>query len=319
MFKKFIESVREEKNGFKFDKPWRVEEKSLGVIVPVLRKSRGKRNYITLAEAEELKIEDTGQIDYVFVTNNGKKPVLISRGDMFRGKTQERAAIHDHIVMPGKSLRVAVRCIHASKGIRTGTDMEYGSRTPYSVGFESQSRTWSGVSAYTTVLNAFENANTMRVTPTSSSTGPTGTICRTEWGAQSDDLARLLDDLSGAIKTAMKKIPYIENQVGAIFFHENKMIGMDVYDLQESWDAVKKDVVEKEGASFIKKDKDSEMFEFKPSKSKVLIKKCLSEKFEEKTIFQDGYKVVELKGEKLIGEAIEFKGKVIHLTFWSYN
>ena len=127
---KFIESVREEKDGFSFDEPWLVDEKSLGVVVPILRKSDLKRDYITLAEASKVKIEDTGQIDYVYVKNEEDKALLISRGEIFRGKTQERTAIHDHVVIPNSGLRVSVLCVHQSKGIMVSADMEYGGRTP---------------------------------------------------------------------------------------------------------------------------------------------------------------------------------------------
>lgn len=304
MIQGFIKSVKDEKDGFSFDEPWRLEEKSLGVIVPILRKSRGKRTYITFAEARKIKVEDTGQIDYVFVKSDEEKPVLISRGEIFRGKTQERAAIHDHIIEPGKSLRVAVRCIHQFKGIRTGSEMKYGGRSPYSVGFESQSRTWEGVNAYS---SSFRSAV---ATPTSSSSFPTGEVF-----TRSDDLVGTLENMSDAIKEAMKKVPFLKNQVGAAFFFENKMLGMDIYDLPLSWDAIKKDVVEKEGASFLKKD-ETEMFKFKPEKGKALIKKYLSADFEEKEIYNHEYRIVELRSDKLIGEVIEFRGKVIHLTFW---
>ncbi|MEE9510463.1 MAG: DUF6569 family protein [Candidatus Bathyarchaeia archaeon] len=303
MIKKFIESVREEKEGFSFDRPWRLEEKSLGVIIPILRKSRAKRNYITLIEAQAIKTEDTGQIDYVFVKNDEKDSVLVSRGEIFRGKTQERAAIHDHIIEPGKGLRVAVRCIHASKGIQAGTEMKYGGRTPYDVAFETQGRTWE-MSNTISVNYARESSNTTWGSSTSRDTL-----------RSSDDLVSTLDEISDAMKVAMKKIPAIKNQVGAAFFYENRMRGMDIYDLPLSWDAVKKDVVEKEGADFLKKD-EAEMFKFKPEKGRALVKKFLSAPFEEKEIYNRDYKLIELRSDKLIGEAIEYKNKVIHLTFW---
>jgi len=79
----------------------------------------------------------------------------------------------------------------------------------------------------------------------------------------SDDLVDALDDMTAFIKEVMKKIPPIENQVGAIFLHENKIRGVDVYDLPASWNAVKEDVVAKEGSSYLKKE-EANIFEFKP-------------------------------------------------------
>ena len=148
MIQEFIESVRDEKKGFKFDQPWRVEEKSLGVIIPVLRKSQKKRSYVTFAETKDVNVQDTGQIDYIFVTNNGKKPVLVSRADILKGKTQERAIIHDHIIFPGAGSRIAVRCIHQQRPISGQAQMGYGGRSPYDVSFTSQQRTWQNVNTY---------------------------------------------------------------------------------------------------------------------------------------------------------------------------
>lgn len=301
MIKKFIKSIREEKDGFSFDQPWRLGEKSLGVIIPIIRKSQEKRDYIVFAEARQIKVEDTGQIDYVFVQNNEVKPLLISRGEIFRGKTQERAAIHDHIIKSKQGLRVAVRCIHQSRSISHGAEMKYGGRTPYAVNYVSQSQTWKSAS---------EMANSMNVARTEWSSNT-----NTDFLGSSDDLVGTLDNLTDAMKEAFKKIPYVKNQVGAAFFSGNEMSGMDVYDLPKSWDAIKKDVVEKEGASFLKKD-NAEMFSFKPEKGRKLIKEHLSADFEEKEIYNREYKLIELRSSKLIGEAIEFQNKVIHLTFW---
>lgn len=85
MIKQFIEAVREEKKNFSFDQPWQLEEGSTSVIIPIIRKRVKKRDYITLSEARHIKIEDTGQIDGVYVKNEEEEPILVSRGDMFRG------------------------------------------------------------------------------------------------------------------------------------------------------------------------------------------------------------------------------------------
>jgi len=74
---KFIETIRDEKDGFRLFPPWRIDEDSLSVIVPIIRKTDNKRDYITFAEAENIKAEDTGQIDYIYVKNDGDIPVFL--------------------------------------------------------------------------------------------------------------------------------------------------------------------------------------------------------------------------------------------------
>jgi hypothetical protein len=362
----FIKFIVEETNGFQLDEAWRVSEESLSVIVPVKRNSDSKRDYITFAEAQDVKVEDTGQIDSVYVKNNEDKPLLISRGEIFRGKTQERAAIHGYIVGAGRGMKIAVRCIHQTKGISKGAEMKYGGYTPYDVDFSNQSRTWSTVrqanSTHKVKTKSFKSpspvygdaipvnniyySGTITESPiitanscttndfiggevdySMSSNSELGSSRFTATPTSSDDLVGTLDEMSDMIKEMLKRIPPIENQVGAIFLYENEIRGLDVYDLPDSWKSVKDDVVEKEGSNYLKKD-DTNLFEFKAEKVKALLGKRLNTIFEEKTIFDNKeYKVIEIKQilpetedknktKRLMGEAVEFNGNIIHLTMY---
>lgn len=366
----FIKSVTEEKNGFILDEAWRLNEDSLSVIVPVLRKSKAKRAYITLAEAKDVKVEDTGQIDYVYVQNNEDAALLISRGEIFRGKTQERAAVHGHIIMAGKGARVAVRCIHQSKGIRSGAEMKYGGRVPSDINLSNQANAWNSVSAHfcnyqgidnvrsginvgararsvkmplkknvskgkdddntnmTSTLNHVMYCSNSTVEPDNAGISEgddilNGAIPISSIG-ESDDLVGTLDDMSDMIKEMMKKVPPIKNQVGAIFIYENHIKGLDIYDLPDSWKSVKEDVVAKEGSDYLKKENNN-IFEFKPEKVKKLVGQKLGGTFEEKVLYDSkDYKIIEIrevveddKKTRLLGEAVEFKNKIIHLTMYS--
>jgi len=395
----FIGTIIGETNGFVIDEPWRLSEDSLGVIVPVVRNKRTKRGYITLAEAKAVDIEDTGKIDAVKVTNKGSEHLYVSRGEIFKGDTQERAAIHGYMIAPNSSLNVAVRCIHHSKGINPGSKMSYGGKTPYMVNLDSQQNAWNTVHMYSDTfgnhmpghgmshLNA--NGNDVRIrTPfpnaisgaaipsvmysssgmrssnlthnadvkTSFDSGASFTSANTNaprasmdsmeetldlnqvngtlnapaepthLGADmpaSDDLVGSLGNMTDKLKEALKKIPPIKNQVGAIFLEDNKILGLDVYDMHLSWSAIKDDVIKKEGSTFIKKETDN-IFEFKADKVKSFLGKRLDGVYNEKTIFDgNGYKVVEIREEKsdkqapgLRGEAVIFKDKVIHLSMF---
>ena len=328
----FIKSVAEEKDNFILDEAWRLNEDSLSVIVPVLRKSKAKRSYITFAEAKDVKVEDTGQIDYVYVTNNEEKPLLISRGEIFRGKTQERASVHGAIIKAGKGMRVAVRCIHRSKGINSGAEMKYGGRVPSDIDLSNQQSAWNSVTAHYSALRGefiaegapmLGNIRAHNVhmgtlkhhVDNSSYTVSNSTVSpdmvadnnneeldmdmfnqeRNRDIGASDDLVNTLDDMSDMIKEMLKKIPPIKNQVGAIFLVENAVKGLDIYDLPDSWKSVKEDVVAKEGSDYLKKE-DTNIFEFKPEKVKQLIGKKLGGTFEEKVIYDTkDMKIIEVR------------------------
>lgn len=146
VIKKFIKDLSEEQNGFEFAEPKRLSEKKLLVAVPVLNNSEKSRDYITISEAKDIKIEDTGEIDFIYIKNNEPFKLYIGRGEIFAGKTQERAVVHSHIIEPNKGMRVPVRCVNQSKPIQANTTMEYSINTvPYSVDLSKQSNTWSSI------------------------------------------------------------------------------------------------------------------------------------------------------------------------------
>lgn len=327
----FIHDLREEKGDYRFDSPWRLEENSMNVLVPILRKNKIKRKYITFSEAREIEVNDTGQIDYVQIKNNESKPLLVCRGDVLRGKTQERAVIHDYIIQPTKSMRVSVRCIHQTKGINTNATMSYGGKVSSDIDLSSQGNTWRTVQDQVTnyysgtttgnpphVPNVTLDSNNITYTLGSSYTFGDlhhGAYERGFSTKKNDNYVGMLDDVVDNIREAMKKLPPIKNQVGVVFFGDNDLKGLEIYDSPDSWTALKEDVISKEGSSFLNKD-DENLFEFRPKAAKKLIKKKLNVEFEEKDIYNKEYKLVQIKSEKYVGEGLIYKNDIIHLSMW---
>jgi hypothetical protein len=159
-----FETVANEAFGFKFGKPDRPSENSLACILPILRETSQKRQYITLPETEELHITDSGSINRLKFKNTSKDNVFIRSASLFEGKgTQSRALSRSAVIFPGQEVSLEVRCVHASHGIRKGFGFEYGGVTPLSVdsvfytsGFtpRDQHTMWSAVQ---------ESTNEMRV------------------------------------------------------------------------------------------------------------------------------------------------------------
>jgi hypothetical protein len=146
-----------EELGFRLADPLRVSEKSLTVVVPIIRQTAAHRQYITLPEAgNEVDIHDTGRIDRFAVKNSTKENVFIRFGTIFKGNTQERALLRSAIVFAGFQAEVEVRCIHASRGIRQGAKTVHSGFTPldfdqvvYGNGFRTSSQAdyWNTVRA----------------------------------------------------------------------------------------------------------------------------------------------------------------------------
>ncbi len=126
----FLKTVSEEKRGWRLGEPRRLGEDSLAVVVPIHRAPGRQRQYVLLSEADDVKVTDTGSIHQFLVKNPTDRHVYLCAGTVFSGATQERALTRSAVVFAGQEAKVEVRCVHASKGIRGGTEVKYGGVTP---------------------------------------------------------------------------------------------------------------------------------------------------------------------------------------------
>jgi len=255
------------------------------------------------------------------------------------GETQERAAIHGYLIKPGKNTNIAVRCIHASKGIVGGSEMSYGGVVPYYVDLSNQAKTWNSIDCSGTneLVSGFTTTNSTEWTSMTTTDincdycFSSNSIATPENGtyfvqtdsfvplddeiASSDDLVSTIETMADNIKDAMKNIPYIENQVGGIFLNgSGEILGLDIYNIPISWQSVKNDIIKKEGASFI--DDEDDLFVMRPEKVAKVISKNLKRDFTEKVIYSGEYTISEIRYENLVGEVVFYNNKIIHLTLW---
>lgn len=343
----FIAAVREEKEGFSFGKPWRYSKNSLAAVVPILRQSKEKRSYITLSEAKKVKIEDSGSIDTVYVENTGKEPIFVRAGEIFKGKTQERAAVISRFVMPGKTEKITVVCIHASRGISPESDMMSSGFTPneFQRNFvmnamggnmrgNLQHETWNMVSRYSArnlEQHAFNSSvQTMNrvssgryraqsigdVSVAAMAMGDEGSSVTRSSSSAPDDLRKSVEEYSKTIEQILRSVPKAEHQVGASLLDVDGCKALEVYDLSESWTAIREEVVRKEGEDISKEDKNS-AFEFKPEKAKTSTQVPLEEKFKEKDLFKDkSSRIIGIDTKKYVGEIALLNDQVIHLNIF---
>lgn len=159
---KMLQAVADQKLGYSYGKPLRVDEKSLAVVLPILRTTSLTRQYITFPETENVLVFDTGKIDEMEAENKTDSNVFIRSGTLFRGSTQERALQRSAVLFPGKKVKLGVRCVHRSKGISPNAKVTYGGLTTldfdasnYSHGytFADQGSTWANVMKSTTSMN----------------------------------------------------------------------------------------------------------------------------------------------------------------------
>lgn len=158
----FLNALHDGKLGYKFGEPQRIDPNSLAAVLPILRETSEKRQYVTYPETDKVSVTDSGSIQQMKASSVSTENVFMRSGTIFKGGTQERALVRSVIIFPGKTMDLEVRCVHASRGIQPGSKVGYGGITPsafdscnYDAGFrpKDQGETWANVSAYTRSLH----------------------------------------------------------------------------------------------------------------------------------------------------------------------
>ena len=326
---KFLKNLSEEV-GFKFGTPWRYSDKALGVMVPILKiGDAGKRGYVTLEEVKDkgVSFKDTGHIDRVIIESSLGVPIFIRSGVMFKsGGTQPRAVETSIVIIPQEEkdekkkeevppipivtkVEIPVRCIHASKGIRSSEKFSYGGDVPLEVrsalmSKRGQSETWAAVGHATHRLSSMTGTRAYG-----------GSSYRSM--LNTNDLVGVMEEVdkfTPNIDAILAKVPLFEDQIGAVFLDMKDVVGLELFDHPKSWEAIHKEVEKRLGESSAEEDKSF----FKPDYERVkpltltFLKKLIeSEKTEVST--NNKVSTISLKGNGVIGEATTIDGNVIHL------
>ena len=298
---------------FKWGKPWRLNDRAMGIVVPIIREDQSKRNYVILEEAKDkVEIKDTGSIGEVSVKSKSDKPVFMRGGTLLKGQgTQPRVVACGTIVMPereevvkgGKvAVPVPVACVHSSHPIRTGVgfDVVGKSHAPrmlmsYLRGSSTdQHALWCGVSDFASH---------------SADSGVSGT---------SNDLIHTMEQVDRFkvdVEKIIDQVPTAENQVGMIVLDDKGVVGIEMFDHPGSWKALVKSIVKSYADVLGREDKDN-IFEIKleriiPAAQRFWEK--LQTCKEGKVLFEcDGAKTISFSGDGIVGEYTVLNGKGIH-------
>jgi len=140
-------------SSYELGDPWRFNDSSLTVVIPILRRDVPDRRYVLLQEVQDkVELEDTGSIGKTVVKNKTDRYVFIRKGTLLKGATQERGVTVGTVILPNSTREVEVQCVHASRGIVPGARFRVANAVaprPVMQSFMarlSQSATWQAVS-----------------------------------------------------------------------------------------------------------------------------------------------------------------------------
>lgn len=298
-----------------FSKPWTLGEKSALVVVPVLRKAIPlRRDYVVLEEVEgKVNLKDSGSIRRVIVEAKTDKPVFIRGGGVLRGLgTQSRGVQFGVVARPRIVQEIPVLCVHASHRIASRSEFKRSDYAPLPVAralrSRSQSGTWHAVRSWTRKIKE-EALITNHIVANRS--------VSTHLYCDDDNLVSALAAAKcfrSEVEEALKSIPAdLKNQVGMVILDNRGILGIEVFDHPDSWQALSKSIVRQYRDILRKKVHDKKGTD--KSRLLVVLTKFLNKAKECKEL--DAYeneesKTALLDGE-ITGEYTLMSNRIIHL------
>ncbi|MHA1168464.1 MAG: hypothetical protein ACTSRU_11620, partial [Candidatus Hodarchaeales archaeon] len=130
---------------------------------------------------------------------------------------------------------------------------------------------------------------------------------------QHDDLLSNIRMGKEMLKEVMQKVPLFDFQCGAIIFNPVGVVAIETFDHPMSWEAIKKEVIEKHGDKLMEKQANH-IFELKPDRIKPSLETFIEKlkDYDEETISKDDFSETRIiQGNGLVGEYTIINGKVI--------
>lgn len=299
-----------------FGEAWRPDKTSLTVVVPLIRKEKTERNYVTFEEVKDkANIEDTGSIDKTKINLSHDEPVFLRTGTIFKGQdTQTRAVNTSIVIMSQKqAIEVPVSCIHASHHISRGSKFTAMGSAPASVTSQlysgrSQGSVWGSVKSFSCCAQSASKCGGQSASR----------LGRMRSTPASDNLVENMEgvgDFSEKIDEIVSKMPRSENQIGIMILNIEGVVGMEMFDSPKSWDAVSVSTIKKYGEDLIKKQ-EKPLFELNEKEIKPKIEAYLKQLHEltGKMIHRDGSSETRVHEDKeIVVEWTTIDNILIHL------
>jgi hypothetical protein len=113
----------------------------------------------------------------------------------------------------------------------------------------------------------------------------------------------------------LQRVPLFKDQVGAVVFSPVGVLAVETFDAPKSWEAIKKEVIEKYGDK-VTQEQAEHLFELKKEMILPAFKKFVDglKKYEEHTVYKDDMSETRVVlGEGLVGEYTLVKDRVVYV------
>ena len=290
-----LNSLRLGNGGFSFGKPERLSDNALAVILPILRTTNDVRHYVTFPETDKVDVTDTGRIDKMQVKNLSPDNAFLRSGTLFIGQTQTRALTQSAMLVPGETLLVTVRCVHASHGISGGAKTTYGGVTPLNVDQSckmsnytdaDQTAYWNSVNANNTTMFrmcASVKGQSSNDVPSdvsvqdaiSSFYRDARVVGRPPGSPGMDNLADNFKNFAADFDHILKKAQRLHFQTGLALVNHAGVQTIETFEHPVSWQALHEAAIKRLGPELASTDKTG-VFEYKPEAALKAVNEVLA-------------------------------------------
>jgi hypothetical protein len=318
-----LKSVAGQEKNWRFGDPWRVSEKSLVAVLPIMHDVAADRGYRLLSEAaKDVVVSDTGSISAVTFDNRGGAPVFVRVGEMVAGGTQTRVVVTSSVLFPGNKLNLEVRCGYASRGIVRGARFSgFGTVATRNVkgrlmeqrGATAQHEVWAKADE---TVRFVRRQMEDRLDSMPASLHPV-----IEPGARREEYARYShDDLESHVRASeetlralFERMPAAPTQTGLSLLSLDGCEYLEFFDHADSWRTARNAVLASESELATRFTKDG-VFQFNPEFAVKATRDVLLHDYTETELHNDGYRLLKLEHKDYIGEVVEMAGSAIHVA-----
>lgn len=305
--------------------PWKLFDKAMGIAIPILIKEESDRNYATFEEVKDkVDLIDTGNISKAKIKNNHNEHVFFRKGTMLKGGTQSRALVASIVVAPNAICMPEIKCVYASKGIRGGAKYAYAGYTPRTVTASlhtGQGAVWGAAINYSLdtkalYMNAARGA-AAGYDETLISSSDSARLIEELSTIRDDDLVGIsekVEEFKEEIEKYLKNIPVDHiRQVGLMILNLEGVVGFELFDHPDSWNAISK-CVSKDYSDILGKEMP-DLFEMKMDKVKeyaiLFLQKFIQAKGRE-VFNENNSQTYLIEGDRIVGEYTLLNDDLIH-------
>ncbi len=284
-------------------------------VFPLLGSDTAAADYLTLDEALEQKcatiteVSEGGSVPELRFVNSGTKRIFLLDGEELVGAKQNRVLNLSIMVPAGKTLVVPVSCVEAGRWHHRSREFSAAPRAQYA---EGRARKMHQVSECMKATGR-RASNQHEVWDNISAK-----FARFEAASSTAAMSDIFEQESTRIEDYVRPFGTVGGQVGAIFAIDDKVVGLELFDLPETFRKLMPKLLRSYGLDALDRARAvaaPENTTAAPEEAavKAFVEKVMQAEEKEFPAIGEGQDL-RLTGPALTGAALAVEGRVVHLS-----